>query len=111
MGFSLTASDTKTAPSKIASCAQKTASREFFSSNRKITYKIERSPLKTQQEESTYTYKTASGRGIWPSRDPIEESGLEFEVLTDLNHKVAMDYGLLFKLTPEVERLYGKFLT
>lgn len=38
-----------------------------------------------------------------------EKNGLEFEVLTDLNHKVAKDYGLLFKLTPEVERLYGKF--
>ena len=75
MGFSSTTTDTKTAPSKIASCAQKTASREIFSSNRRFTYKIERNPLKTQQEESNYTYKIASGRGTWPSRDPIEEKG------------------------------------
>jgi peroxiredoxin len=38
-----------------------------------------------------------------------EKNKLEFEVLTDLNHKVADQYGLLFKLTPEVEKLYGKF--
>lgn len=38
-----------------------------------------------------------------------EKNGLEFQVLTDLNHQAAEDYGLLFKLTPEVEALYGKF--
>lgn len=38
-----------------------------------------------------------------------EKNGLEFEVLTDLNHQVAEQYGILFKLTPEVEALYGKF--
>lgn len=38
-----------------------------------------------------------------------EKNKLEFEVLTDLNHKVAAQYGLLFKLTPEVEKLYGNF--
>ena len=38
-----------------------------------------------------------------------EKNKLEFQVLTDLNHKVADQYGLLFKLTPEVEKLYGNF--
>ncbi len=38
-----------------------------------------------------------------------EKYGLEFEVLTDLNHQVAKQYHILFKLTPEVEVLYGKF--
>ena len=38
----------------------------------------------------------------------IEKNKLEFEVLTDLNHQVAKDYDLLFKLTPEVEKLYGE---
>ena len=38
-----------------------------------------------------------------------EKNDLEFEVLTDLDHEVATEYGLLFKLTPEVERLYGQF--
>ncbi len=37
-----------------------------------------------------------------------EKNHLEFEVLTDLNHKVAIDYDLIFKLTPEVEKLYGE---
>lgn len=35
-----------------------------------------------------------------------EKSGLEFEVLTDLNHGVAKDYGIAFELTPEVRELY-----
>ncbi len=38
-----------------------------------------------------------------------EKNSLEFEVLTDLNHQVAKEYGLIFKLTPEVEKIYGKF--
>ena len=38
----------------------------------------------------------------------IEKNKLEFEVLTDLNHQVAKKYDLLFKLTPEVEKLYGE---
>lgn len=38
-----------------------------------------------------------------------EKNKLEFQVLTDLNHRAAEQYGLLFKLTPEVEKLYGKF--
>ncbi|MDA7537018.1 AhpC/TSA family protein [bacterium] len=38
-----------------------------------------------------------------------EKNKLEFQVLTDLNHGVAKNYGLLFKLTPEVEKLYGNF--
>lgn len=38
-----------------------------------------------------------------------EKNKLEFEVLTDLNHKVAEKYGLIFKLTPEVEKAYGQF--
>tara|TARA_R110002096_G_scaffold238581_2_gene430119 strand:- start:6791 stop:7504 length:714 start_codon:yes stop_codon:yes gene_type:complete len=35
-----------------------------------------------------------------------EKNGLEFQVLTDLNHKIAKEYGTLFNLTPEVARLY-----
>ncbi len=38
-----------------------------------------------------------------------EKNGLKFEVLTDLNHQVARTYGLLFKLTPEVEKHYENF--
>lgn len=30
-------------------------------------------------------------------------------MLTDLNHQVAEKYGIIFELTPEVEKLYGKF--
>lgn len=38
-----------------------------------------------------------------------EKNKLQFQVLTDLNHQVARKYGIVFKLTPEVEKLYGKF--
>lgn len=38
-----------------------------------------------------------------------EKNGLKFEVLTDLNHQAAKAYGLVFKLTPEVEKRYGQF--
>jgi peroxiredoxin len=39
-----------------------------------------------------------------------EKHKLDFDVLSDLNHEVAKNYGLVFKLTPEVEKLYkGKF--
>ena len=38
----------------------------------------------------------------------VEKNKLEFEVLTDLDHQVAKKYDLLFKLTPEVEKLYGE---
>lgn len=38
-----------------------------------------------------------------------EKNDLKFQVLTDLNHKVADQYGLLFELTPEVEKIYGSF--
>lgn len=75
MSFSLTTFESKTASGKLPSCRQKSASRENFSSNRNFTYKIERNPLKTQQGKLGCTYKIASGRGRWPSRDPIEESG------------------------------------
>ena len=37
-----------------------------------------------------------------------EKNKLEFEVLTDLNHKVAERYDLMFNLTPDVEKLYDK---
>lgn len=36
------------------------------------------------------------------------KNGLHFEVLTDLNHAAAKDYGLIFRLTPEVRDLYRK---
>lgn len=35
-----------------------------------------------------------------------ESQKLDFTVLTDLNHEVAKKYGLVFQLTPEVEKLY-----
>ena len=35
-----------------------------------------------------------------------EKNHLEFEVLSDLNHSVAKDYGILFELTPKVRELY-----
>lgn len=38
-----------------------------------------------------------------------EKSGLRFSVLSDVNSLVAKDYGLVFQLTPEVEKLYGEF--
>lgn len=38
-----------------------------------------------------------------------EKNKLEFQVLTDLSHQVAEKYGIIFELTPEVEKLYGKF--
>lgn len=38
-----------------------------------------------------------------------EKHSLEFEVLTDLNHKVAKEYGIAFELTEEVRELYKKF--
>ncbi|MCB1207928.1 MAG: AhpC/TSA family protein [Verrucomicrobiales bacterium] len=37
-----------------------------------------------------------------------EKNALEFQVLTDLNHRVAQAYGVVFKLTPEVRDLYQK---
>lgn len=37
-----------------------------------------------------------------------ERNELEFEVLTDRNNEVARQYGLVFKLTPEVSELYKK---
>lgn len=41
--------------------------------------------------------------------DTRQKSELEFEVLTDLNHRVAEDYGLVFELTPKVRELYKQF--
>jgi len=35
-----------------------------------------------------------------------EKHSLEFLVLSDVNHKVAKEYGIVFKLTPEVRDLY-----
>lgn len=37
-----------------------------------------------------------------------EKNSLGFEVLTDLNHKVAREYGIAFELTDEVRELYQK---
>lgn len=38
-----------------------------------------------------------------------EKNELGFTVLSDVNLEVAEDFGLVFHLTPEVERLYGEF--
>jgi peroxiredoxin len=35
-----------------------------------------------------------------------EKNDLDFEILSDLDQKVAREYGLVFKLTPEVAELY-----
>lgn len=43
------------------------------------------------------------------SLDTQQKNELEFTVLTDLNHGVARDYGLVFKLTPKVRELYKGF--
>jgi len=43
------------------------------------------------------------------SLSTTEKNGLRFEVLSDVNLKVSKDYGLVFDLTPEVEKLYGQF--
>lgn len=40
-----------------------------------------------------------------PNAEKLE---LDFEVLTDLNHQVAEDYGIVFRLTPTVRDLYKK---
>jgi peroxiredoxin len=42
------------------------------------------------------------------SAETTVKNRLQFEVLTDLNHAAARDYGLIFKLTPEVRDLYQK---
>ncbi len=43
------------------------------------------------------------------SLSTTEKNGLRFEVLSDANLKVSKEYGLVFELTPEVEKLYGEF--
>jgi peroxiredoxin len=43
------------------------------------------------------------------SLSTTEKNSLRFTVLSDVNLKVADEYGLIFKLTPEVEKLYGQF--
>ncbi len=40
-----------------------------------------------------------------------EKNELEFEVLTDQDNQVAREYGLVFKLTPEVSELYKRNLS
>lgn len=37
-----------------------------------------------------------------------EKHSLEFEVLSDVGNKVAKNYGIVFKLTPEVAEIYNK---
>lgn len=40
--------------------------------------------------------------------DTKQKANLSFEVLSDLNHQVAEEYGLVFELTPKVRELYKK---
>jgi RHS repeat-associated protein len=75
MGFTNTTLDQPKPHQAQPDCGQKSASRKIFSYPVKTSYKNRSNSLKTSQEKSIYTYKTASGRGIWPSRDPIEEKG------------------------------------
>lgn len=75
MGFTTTTLDYPKPHQKPSECSSKTASREFFSYPIKTELKNQCNPLKTSQEKSKTTHRIASGRGIWPSRDPIEENG------------------------------------
>jgi hypothetical protein len=75
MGFTTTTLDYPKQHQKPSECSSKTASREFFSYPIKTELKNQCNPLKTSQEKSKTTHRIALGRGIWPSRDPIEESG------------------------------------
>ena len=43
------------------------------------------------------------------SLSTVEKNELEFEVLTDLSHKVAKDFGIAFELTPKVRERYRQF--
>lgn len=43
------------------------------------------------------------------SLSTVEKQKLAFPVLTDLNHKVAKSYGIVFELTPKVQELYRGF--
>lgn len=45
------------------------------------------------------------------SKTTAERGHLKFTVLSDINLKVAAEYGLVFKLTPEVEKLYAEFFS
>jgi len=54
---------------------QKTASSDFFQHPNNPRPENRPPPWKTQQGNTTYTYKIASGRPYWSSRDPIEEEG------------------------------------
>ncbi len=132
MGIYSTITESEKPHPETPSCASKTASREIFSPNRKFTYKIERNPLKTQQEKLGCRYKTASGRGTWPSRDPIEERGgtnlygfvgndginsldvLGLSKWTDANGKTAIDFAKAVKkdletmTKEEVAKKYAK---
>ena len=42
------------------------------------------------------------------SLSTVEKHQLDFEVLSDLNNSIASNYGIVFKLIPEVARLYNK---
>ena len=75
MGFYSTTLVSPEPHQENSECSSKTASRDFFRSNRNHVYKIERNPLELQQEKLQTTYKTASGRSSWLGRDPIEEKG------------------------------------
>lgn len=41
----------------------------------------------------------------------VEKNGLRFTVLSDSGLKIARKYGLVFELTPEVEKLYAGFFS
>ncbi len=87
MAYTSTIIETQKPHRETTSCAEKSASRKIFASNRNCVYQIGRNSLKAQQEKSQTPTKTASGvffykyrhyspeLGRWPSRDPIEEYG------------------------------------
>lgn len=43
------------------------------------------------------------------TKDTIEKNGLGFDVLSDVGNKVARQFGLVFKLAPELRPIYEKF--
>ena len=75
MGFYSTTLEQPKVHQKTSDCGPKTASRNFFTYPVKTSYQNRSNFLIPNQEKSKTTHKTASGRSIWPSRDPIEERG------------------------------------
>ena len=78
MGYYATATAPQNLRQEKPTCSQKNASRDFFGTPTDCT-PVNRLSSRTRTKEKTpYSYETASGRSVWPSRDPIGELGHEF---------------------------------